>query len=158
MSYFYFGLCYTLGIGEIMKKSRGAKRRQIILVPLCFFIIGYFLWSAGYYAFKIYSLNKEQSTLKAELTDLQTEETSLKSEITRLQDPEYIARYARENYLYSKDGEYIIKLDGEDTETVEEGFDYKEYIPYAIATGVGIVIIIIITHNVRKKNKKKGTK
>ena len=34
-----------------------------------------------------------------------------KSEIQRLQDEEYIARYAREKYLYSKNGELIIKID-----------------------------------------------
>ena len=28
----------------------------------------------------------------------------------KLQDPDYIARYAREKYFYSKDGEYIIKI------------------------------------------------
>ena len=38
------------------------------------------------------------------------EEETLKSEIVKLQDDEYIARYAREKYLYSKDGEIIIKI------------------------------------------------
>ena len=28
----------------------------------------------------------------------------------KLQDPDYIARYAREKYLYSKDGEFILKI------------------------------------------------
>ena len=27
-----------------------------------------------------------------------------------MQDPEYIARYLREKYLYSKAGEYIIRI------------------------------------------------
>ena len=38
-------------------------------------------------------------------------EDLLKSEINKLQDKEYVARYAREKLLYSKDGEIIIKMD-----------------------------------------------
>ena len=30
-----------------------------------------------------------------------------------LEDPEYVARYAREKYLYSKDGELIIRIPDE---------------------------------------------
>ena len=39
------------------------------------------------------------------------EEENLKEEITRLQDPEYMAKYAREKYLYSKDNEIILKIE-----------------------------------------------
>ena len=38
----------------------------------------------------------------------------LNQEIIKLQDPEYLARYAREKYFYSKDGELIIKLPDEE--------------------------------------------
>jgi cell division protein FtsB len=41
---------------------------------------------------------------------LETEE-ELKSEISKLQDPEYMARYAREKYLYSGSDEIIIKIE-----------------------------------------------
>ena len=46
-----------------------------------------------------------------ELTD---EEKVLNSDIKKLEDPEYVARYAREKYLYSKDGELIIRIPDED--------------------------------------------
>ena len=39
------------------------------------------------------------------------DEEDLKDEINRLQDPEYMARYAREKYLYSKKDEIIIKIE-----------------------------------------------
>ncbi|MBQ8659306.1 MAG: septum formation initiator family protein [Bacilli bacterium] len=46
------------------------------------------------------------------------EEASLKSEVTKLHDPEYIARYAREKYMYTKDGETILRIiDGKVVET-----------------------------------------
>jgi cell division protein DivIC len=41
-------------------------------------------------------------------------EEELKDEINKLKDPEYMARYAREKYLYSKDGELIIRIPDED--------------------------------------------
>ena len=38
------------------------------------------------------------------------EEASLNSEVIKLQDPEYVARYAREKFMYTKDGELILKI------------------------------------------------
>ena len=34
----------------------------------------------------------------------------LEGTVTKLQDPDYVARYAREKYLFSKDGEIIIRI------------------------------------------------
>ena len=33
-----------------------------------------------------------------------------KDDIKKLNDPDYVARYAREKYLYSKNGELIIRI------------------------------------------------
>lgn len=52
----------------------------------------------------------ETTELSVRYNDLLEEEASLNSEVTKLQDPEYIARYAREKYLYTKDGERILKI------------------------------------------------
>lgn len=41
---------------------------------------------------------------------LESEET-LEGQVVKLQDPEYVAKYAREKYLFTKEGEYIIDLD-----------------------------------------------
>ena len=40
-----------------------------------------------------------------------SDEEELNDEINKLQDPEYMAKYAREKYLYSKKGEIIIKIE-----------------------------------------------
>ena len=53
---------------------------------------------------------KESKALREQYESLLKSEESLESEVAKLQDPEYIARYAREKYLYSKKGEFIIKL------------------------------------------------
>lgn len=60
--------------------------------------------------------NKSQTKeLSTKYTELLEEEASLTSEVTKLQDPEYKARYAREKYMYTKDGEKILTIiDSED--------------------------------------------
>ena len=53
------------------------------------------------------SETKEYNRLYEELLE---EEASLNSEVIKLQDPEYVARYAREKFMYTKDGELILKI------------------------------------------------
>jgi cell division protein DivIC len=60
--------------------------------------------------FQIYDKKNEASELEVKLADLKDNEEKLESEINRLQDPEYLARYAREKYFYSKENELIIRI------------------------------------------------
>ena len=53
---------------------------------------------------------KETEELENRYQELLEEETSLNSEVVKLQDPSYVARYAREKYLYSKEGETILRI------------------------------------------------
>ena len=55
-------------------------------------------------------LINEKQALEEKLAELQAQEKELKLDANKLQDPDYIARYAREKYSYSKDGEFIIKI------------------------------------------------
>ncbi len=59
---------------------------------------------------KILNNRKETKELKQKYQSLLEKEEELNSEVTKLQDDEYVAKYAREKYMYSKDGEYIIKI------------------------------------------------
>lgn len=59
---------------------------------------------------KINNKYVEAHELEKKLADLQEEEKELNSEIVKLQDPDYLARYAREKYFYSKDNEIIIRI------------------------------------------------
>ena len=52
---------------------------------------------------KITSLNKKYNNLLSE-------EEKLVSEVTKLQDDDYVLRYAKEKFLYSEDGEVIIRM------------------------------------------------
>ncbi len=53
---------------------------------------------------------QEAHDLEEKMLALDEEEKNLNNEIIRLQDKDYLARYAREKYFYSKDGELIIRL------------------------------------------------
>ena len=55
----------------------------------------------------------EKDQLEADLNELREEEHELSTDVLKLQDPEYVARYLRERFYYSKDNEYIIKLPSE---------------------------------------------
>lgn len=59
---------------------------------------------------KINNKYVEVRELEKKLADLQEEEKELNSEIVKLQDTDYLARYAREKYFYSKDNEIIIRI------------------------------------------------
>lgn len=56
---------------------------------------------------------QEASSLEDKLATLVDKEDDLNKEIVKLQDPEYLARYAREKYFYSKDNEIIIRIPNE---------------------------------------------
>ena len=59
---------------------------------------------------ELYQKYKEKKDLNQKLVELKSQEKELKVDVEKMQDPEYIARYLREKYLYSKDGEYIIRI------------------------------------------------
>ncbi len=59
---------------------------------------------------QIYNNRAQTEELSIRKQELLEEEKSLKSEVIKLQDPDYIARYAREKYLYTKDGERILTI------------------------------------------------
>ena len=67
-------------------------------------------YTIGCYWVEIYAKYQEKKDLKKELALLKDKEEELKVDASKLQDPDYIARYAREKYSYSKDGEIILRI------------------------------------------------
>lgn len=53
---------------------------------------------------------KEADELEQKMIVLSNKEEELNNEIIKLQDKDYLARYAREKYFYSKNGELIIRI------------------------------------------------
>lgn len=94
----------------------------------------------------ISKLKEEQKQLKQELTELKDDAEDLSTVIQKLKDPDYVARYARENYLYSKNGEYIIKIEEkpEKKETTKKANNnYQYYIGGSVICMVGIFLYIL---------------
>ena len=101
---------YILGkVDNIMTKKD--KRRItllfMIMIPLLVLFVSRMF---SYWSVIITNIN-EKKELETKYKEILEKEDLLKSEINKLQDKEYVARYAREKLLYSKDGEIIIKMD-----------------------------------------------
>ena len=105
-----------------MAKSKNTRKSKIskkakLRILLFFIIFGGIIGSLSYSFFsninKIISINKEKQVLNNKINELYEEEEILNSDIKKLEDPDYVARYAREKYLYSKDGELIIRIPDE---------------------------------------------
>ena len=99
-----------------MAKTKKKKSNKKVKIRICLFFIifgsmtlylGYNFFSNVY---KIIEIKEEKRFLEDKLVGLQDEEDVLNSDIKKLEDPEYVARYAREKYMYSKDGELIIRI------------------------------------------------
>ena len=109
--------CYTivikLGLGDTMakrKKSKKSIRRILFLGIISLTIIVGTTYTIGKYWVEIYGKYKEKKELKHKLTTLKEKEEELQVDADKLQNPDYIARYAREKYSYSKDGEIILRI------------------------------------------------
>ena len=93
------------------KKLKRKRVKRIILVTLlCLGINAYVLYSVGSILKDVHTMKNENKELNVKLDDLKEEEEVLKSEVKKLKDPVYVAKYAREKFLYSGDNEYIIRM------------------------------------------------
>ena len=95
------------------KKKKCNKKAKIrIMLFFVFFgsVIGYLSYGFFSNVSKILNIREEKLLLESKLASLQSEEEELNSDIKKLEDPEYVAKYAREKYMYSKDGELIIRI------------------------------------------------
>lgn len=59
----------------------------------------------------ISKMKDEKIELKKKIDDLAKEKETLETDILKLNDPDYIAKYVREKYFYSKEGELILRID-----------------------------------------------
>lgn len=86
------------------------KRRFSIFMLLIIVIISYLGVFIYQYWSKILINYDIRNSLEIQYNKLLGEEETLKSEVNKLQDPDYVAKFAREKYYYSKNGEFIIKM------------------------------------------------
>lgn len=105
-----------IGGKDMAKKIKKKKSNKKAKIRICLFfvifgsVIGYLSYNFFSNIDKILEINAEKKELQNKLASLQEQEDVLNSDIKKLKDPEYVARYAREKYMYSKDGELIIRI------------------------------------------------
>ena len=92
------------------KRNKKAKYRLLIFVPISLIVLGAIFMTIGSYWVKILNKYQEKKDLETEIVALKEKEEQLKVDVERLEDPDYVARFAREKYMYSKDGEIILRL------------------------------------------------
>lgn len=92
------------------KKKKDSFSRIVFLISMVvLFII--ILISTIFSDLQQIIYNKNQTKLLSEhYAELLEEEASLNSEVTKLQVPDYKARRVREDLMYTKDGEIILKI------------------------------------------------
>lgn len=106
-------IIYCERVGDCMAKSKAKtkrRRRMLFLGLSSVIVIVVTTFTIGKYWVEIYDKYQEKAKLEKELISLKNKEKKLKVDANKLQNPDYIARYAREKYLYSKDGEFILKI------------------------------------------------
>ncbi len=90
--------------------SKKTKRRVFLIIIIAVAITLTIIVNVVRIWFQIIENNREENFLRQEMLRLQEEEGYLRVEVEKLQNPDYVARYAREKYLYSRDGEFTIKI------------------------------------------------
>ena len=95
------------------RRKYTVKTKSRMLVIFLFFIV--IISTLGYTLFfnvcQIIDLKLGMIDLEEKKLELEDEEKVIEADIKRLQNPEYIARYAREKYFYSKPGEIILRIE-----------------------------------------------
>lgn len=96
-----------------MKRKKSKKERKrlfLITVTICI-LIGILVSSVYKDWIQILNNKSKEVALNNKYESLLEEESSLNSEITKLQDDAYLARYAKEKFMYSANGDTIIRMD-----------------------------------------------
>ncbi len=94
------------------KKKKISKRKIRFFFAFLVFagitsVLGYNLVS-NIASIKKMELDKKE--LNDKIVSLKEEKQELESDIKKLENSDYIAKYVREKYFYSKDGELILRL------------------------------------------------
>ena len=89
-------------------------KKYMLRIVLYFIVIFMIVGFVGLTCFnswqEIYNNKTKQKDLENRYNELINKQDELNDEVNKLQDPEYVAKYAREKYLYTKDGELVIDV------------------------------------------------
>lgn len=92
------------------KMSIVAKIRVFFTVIIILVVVSMLGYNCVCNVLKIIDMKNQKVNLQEKIVKLDEEKEELELDIRKLEDPDYIAKYVREKYLYSKDGEIILRL------------------------------------------------
>ena len=92
------------------RREKKFRARMLLFVPVCLCLVVVLGITIGKYWVDIMAKYQENEVLAKKLVILKEKEAALVVDVEKLQDPDYVARYAREKYLFTKDGEIALKL------------------------------------------------
>ena len=92
------------------KKVRKKARRIATFGLISIVVIVLLVLTFGSISVEIIDKYNEKKNLENKLVSLEEKKKELENDVKKLEDPEYLARYAREKYFYSKDGELILRI------------------------------------------------
>ena len=96
---------------KVLQKKYKSEWKQLVFLLFAVVVFLVVLVSTVFNdVVQIYSNKKQTEELEVRYNELLEEEAALTSEVSKLQDPDYQARFAREKYLYTKDGEKILTI------------------------------------------------
>lgn len=93
------------------KRISVKKIRNFFLFIIFSVVTGFLIYNCFSNITLINNMKKEKKILEEKIVTLQDEKKELENDILKLKDPDYIAKYVREKYYFSKDGELILKMD-----------------------------------------------
>lgn len=100
---------------RVVKKRKKYTAKTKGRMFVIFMIFGFVVATLGYTLIlnlkQVNDMKKELDSLKEEKVSLLEQDEALEADIRRLSDSVYIARYAREKYFYSKEGEIILRIE-----------------------------------------------
>lgn len=103
---------------KTLKKAETSRIGFLLFVVVMFLVI---LISTIFSDVQQIMYNKEQTKMyNDQYVELLEEEASLNSVVTKLQVPDYKARRVREDLMYTKDGEIILKILEKDKKTEDD--------------------------------------
>lgn len=106
---------------KVKQKNKNRKKKKLknsrllsfvsLILSICLFTASaYFMFRTAMEVYTMVVLKKEIAVSEEVLRVLEKETEELKNEKTKLENPKYVTRYARGQYLLTKDGEKVFYL------------------------------------------------
>lgn len=101
-------------MNRYVKKTKKEKKRLFVISTMIVVLLVVLVKSVANDWTEIMDNSHKIDQLNEEYNNLMAEEEKLQSDVTKLQDSEYVARYAKEKFLYSEEGDLILRMEGND--------------------------------------------